>query len=198
MKKNTIFGLIVLVAVIAMGLMFTSCDVPTSTSTNNQKSVSGVQKMNVEVKTDADGYTSEQKNIAAKLAEDNKPGAIKHLYIISAYSGDVILYSAVKGKVTSSGKRLSPTTVVATEESHTNNASSNRGIRVNISGRSYYTTEVLQDDGTYGSSIPYLYWSDTKGVMHKHYPEGGQIIHISSQPIVTSKPIITIDTYNGK
>lgn len=54
-----------------------------------------------------------EENIAKKLTEDNKIGSIKYLYIVSAYSGDVLIYSTVKGKVTSSGKRISPYSVVA-------------------------------------------------------------------------------------
>lgn len=60
----------------------------------------------------------------------------KHLYIISACSGQVIFYSSVYGKVT-----------------------------------------------TYGSSVPYIFWWDTNGIYHQHYISGGQIVHISDQPI---------------
>ena len=165
----------------------TSCE----NTSSAPKSTSGVRKATVKVKTGADGLTSEQRSVAARSQEDNRPGAVKHLYIISAYSGQVIIYSTVKGKVTSSGKRLSPYSVAATDGEYVD--SSLMGIPVNIGGRTYRTTEVLQDDGTYGHSIPYLYWWDVQGKFHKHYVSGGQIIHISNQPISVKNIIINME-----
>jgi hypothetical protein len=61
--------------------------------------------------TGTDGLTVEQRNIRDRLKIDNLPGSIKHLYVISAYSGQVLLYSTVRGKITSGGKRLTPSMV---------------------------------------------------------------------------------------
>lgn len=55
------------------------------------QSASGVTKATVRVQTDLSGKTIEQNNIINRLLEDNKPGSIKHLYIISAYSGQVLI-----------------------------------------------------------------------------------------------------------
>jgi len=152
------------------------------------KAASGVKKVNVRVPVDADGYTIEQKNVARRLIEDNKPGSIKHLYVISAYSGQVLIYSTVNGKVTSSGKRLSPYTITEGGEYILGDP-----FPVNIGGETRYTAEVLQDDGTYGSSDEYLFWWDTKGIYHQHYIEDGQIIHISDQPIAVKSVIINME-----
>lgn len=122
---------------------------------------------------------------------DNKPGSVKHLYVISAYSGQVIVYSTVRGKVTSSGKRLTPTTVAATDGQYVN--SDLMGIPVSICGNQYRTPEVLQDDGSYKGSSEYLYWWDTRGIYHQHYVSGGQIIHISDQPLAVRNVIINIE-----
>src|SRR5262245_36935526 len=73
---------------------------------------SGILQAQAHIATCSDGLTIEQRNIRDRLVIDNKPGAIKHLYVISAYSGQVLIYSTVRGKVTSSGKRLNPTHVV--------------------------------------------------------------------------------------
>ena len=64
---------------------------------------------------------------------------------------------------------------------------------MNIGGETRYTAEVLQDDGTYGSSDEYLFWWDTKGIYHQHYIEDGQIIHISDQPIAVKSVIINME-----
>jgi hypothetical protein len=154
-------------------------------------SSSGVNKATVKIQTGPDGLTTEQRNVSERLTQDNKPGAIKHLYVISAYSGQVLIYSTVRGKVTSSGKRLTPTTVNGSYGS--SNATFWNGIAVAIGGTNYQTNEVLQDDGTYGSSVEYLFWWDTKGVYHQHYIQGGQILHISDQPIAVKNIVINME-----
>jgi len=189
-KGFTLIELVVVVAIVAIifALTFGGCSgcqkapVPPVSS-------SGVQKVAVKVDVGSDGLTAEQRNIKAKYDVDNKPGAIKHLYIVSAYSGDCILYSTVKGKVTSSGKRLSPTTVAAGQS-----GAYEYGIPVNIGGQTFYTGEVCQDDGTYGHSIPYLLWIDARDIFHQHYISGGQIVHISEQPMMWPKIILNLET----
>jgi hypothetical protein len=157
-------------------------------------SASGVTKAEVKVPKGSDGLTSEQRNIRDRLIEDNKPGALKHLYIISPYSGQVILYSTIRGKATSGGKRLDPTTVKVSRGA---NMTDYNGFAVEFGGSTQLTEEVLQDDGTYGSSGDYFYWWDQKGAYHQHYLTGGQIIHISNTPISVNQVIINIETQGG-
>lgn len=167
-----------------LSIMLSSCD---ALPTTEPKSDSGVTKANVEVQTDQNGNTIEQKNIMERLKRDNLPGSIKHLYVISAYSGQVIIYSTVKGKVTSASKRLTPTTVAASDNQYSG------GIPIDIGSSRYHTSEVLGDDGSYGSSDPYIYWFDVKGVYHQHYISGGQIIHVSDQPVAVKNVIINME-----
>jgi hypothetical protein len=179
-----------LMTIVVAALMLPSC-----IEEQNPTTASGsVSKKTVEVSTDADGWTVEQKNIAERLKRDNVVGAIKHLYVISPYSGQVILYSTVKGKVTSSGKRLTPNTVASTDGQHVSNA--HTGMGVNINGQTKYTSEVLQDDGSYGSSCEYIYWFDSKNIFHSHYFTGGQIIHVSDQPIAVKNVIMNTENTN--
>jgi hypothetical protein len=154
-------------------------------------SSSGVNRKAIEVQTDNNGWTVEQKNIADRLKADNTPGSIKHLYVISPYSGQTILYSTVKGKVTSGGKRLTPNTV-ATDDGQAVNSEFG-GMRVGIHGNQYRTEEVLQDDGTYGSSCEYIYWFDQAGEYHQHFFTGGQIIHVSAQPLPVKSVTINLE-----
>lgn len=175
--------LIALVGLLSVGCGPKAESAPTSTS--------GVQKATVKIKVGADGLTVEQRNIAKRLQDDNKITSFKHLYIISPMTGDIILHSLVKGKVTSSGKRLTPKTVAATNGQYIN--SQHQGMGINIGGRTYRTTEVLGDDGTYGSSDPYIFWYDSKKVYHQHYVTGGQIIHVTSAPLGVNKVLINVD-----
>lgn len=179
MKKTIFIGLI-FVAIVSTGC---ACS---SSNDQNPTASSGVTKAQAKVTVGADGLTIEQKNVLERLAEDNKLGSVKHLYVISAYSGQVIIYSTVRGKVTSSGKRLTPTTT--TGEGEYNHS----GTAFVINGKSYDTAEVLQDDGTYGHSGDYLFWWDTKGVYHQHYIAGGQIVHVSNQPLAVKSVIINM------
>ena len=177
MNINRIYLLTILIGVI---YVFSGCTTP-----RQPVASSGVKPTQVTVPLNAEGRTIEQENIRNRLLMDNKIGSIKHLYVISAQSGQTLIYSTVNGKVTSSGKRLSPSSVVV-------GASGERrrpGFAAGSAG-DMVTDEVVQDDGTYGSSIPYLYWWDTKGVYHQHYISGGQIIHISDQPVSVKGIII--------
>lgn len=143
------------------------------------------------MKTGADGLTNEQRNVGKRLTEDNKPGAIKHLYVISPYSGQVLIYSTVQGKVTSGGKRLSPRLVAALDGSDV--GTKHGGIPVTIGGLEKYTPEVLEDDGTYGESAQYLYWWDVRGVYHQHFVGGGAIVHVSEKPIPVRGVVINLE-----
>lgn len=177
MKKILSIAILLIVSLMLMGA--DGCDRQAA-----PQSASGVVKAEVRVQTDKDGLTIEQQNVGKRILQDNKIGAIKHLYVISAYSGQVLIYSTVKGKVTSSGKRLTPNSINGSEAAYT--------IPIDIGGYRRYTTEVLQDDGTYGSSVEYLFWWDTKGVYHQHYVSGGQILHITDQPLAVKSVTINM------
>ena len=154
---------------------------------NQQKSDSGVRKATTQVKTDPSGNTIEQKNIIQRLERDNDLGSIKHLYVISAYTGDVLQYSTVVGKVTSGGKRLSPKTVNGNgvETVGDNNF-------VTIGNSRYTTDEVLDDGGAYGESGNYLFWFDTQGNYHQYYPSGGTYLEICDRPLRIKKTNFSI------
>lgn len=153
------------------------------------KSVSGTKMTTVgTVQKTSAGDTVEQSNIKRRIAQDNMPGAVKHLYVISPYSGQVIIYSTVKSKTSSSGKRLTPDRVDGSGY-----------FRLPIAGsEAYYTQQLLGEDGTYGRSGDYIYWWDTKDVYHEHHMTGGQIIHISSEPLAVKSVIINMEISEKK
>ena len=177
----------ILIPILAFALVgLASCDF--AEQSREPMSSSGVKKATTTVQTDLNGKTIEQNNIIGRYAEDNKPGSIKHLYVISAYSGEVLMYSTVKGKITSSGKRLTPTSVLG--------ANPNYGANnyVSIGNNNYVTDEVIQDDGTYGSSIEYVYWWDSKGVYHQQFITGGMILHVSNQPVAVKSVTLNLES----
>lgn len=156
------------------------------------KSTSGVKQAKTTVATGADGLTAEQRNVVRRLKEDNRPGAVKHLYVIAPLSGQTVIYSTVDGKVTSGGKRLAPYSVAARDGKGV--SSDMNGIPVAIGNYTRRTSEVIQDDGTYGSSVPYIYWWDPAGVYHQHFFTDGQIIHVSSEPISVKSVVINMES----
>lgn len=165
---------------ISLSILLAACNL----NTTQQKSDSGITKATTAVQTDANGKTIEQDNIIERLKRDNQPGSIKHLYIISSYTGDVLQYSTVKGKVTSGNKRLSPKTVNSAAGIQGANGSSNTVV---LNGTSYYTDEVLDDGGAYGESGNYLFWFDAQGNYNQYYPAGGTYLHISDKPLRIKK-----------
>src|SRR3989344_3178655 len=100
MKKTNYLTTFFLLVVVPFLFIQAECNQP-------PMATSGAKEFTPSVEVGSDGMTAEQRNIDQRIRLE-KPGAIKHLYVISPYSGQVLIYSTVKGKVTSSGKRLSP------------------------------------------------------------------------------------------
>jgi hypothetical protein len=72
------------------------------------------------------------------------------------------------------------------------------GIPVRIGNYTRRTTEIIEDDGTYGDSVAYIFWWDTKGVYHQHFFTGGQIIHVSSQPLVVPSIVLNLELQDAE
>lgn len=173
-------------------LLFLAICIATFTSCNDNiqqaQSDSGVKKATVQVTTDQNGHTVEQSNYMDRVKRDNELGAVKHLYIISSYTGDVLEYSTVKGKVTSGGKRLSPSSVKGFSQ-----ALGYASNTVTLGGSVYMTDEVPDEYGMYGSSSPYFYWFDAQGNYHQYYPSGGTFVHISDKPLRIKKANFSVE-----
>lgn len=168
-------------------LLFTGCNSTDLTTTENGISPKTAQEKLV-VKKQANGMTLEQANIVKSYEVENRPGAVKHLYVISPYNGSVLIYSTVAGKVTSNTKGLKPSETAG----RVSNGSSTMPFYVN--GVEKRTKQVMNESGTYGTSKPeYIFWWDTKGVYHKHFVTGGQMIHISDQPMPVRDVVLNMN-----
>lgn len=143
-----------------------------------QVSTSGVHRVQTTVQTGSDGLTTEQRNISLRLEMDNRPGSIKHLYLLSPFNGRQIFYSTVRGKISSSGKRLSPKTVAWKLNA---TGVSDKGVPVKVNGETLVTNELIQDDGTFGDSSEYLYFWNESGQYFQLYV-GGLTVVVSDQP----------------
>lgn len=169
MKKKSI--LLLLCSFIFITLTSEECE------NKKAKSSSGVNKATAKVTTDLNGKTTEQLNILEKVKRDSEIGKIRHFYQISAYTGTVLEYHTIKGKITSGSKRLNPKNVYDISG----------GNAVFKISDGVYTNEMLNEDGTYSESMNYFYFFDTRDEYHQIFPTGGTYVHISDRPLTVNK-----------
>lgn len=83
-------------------------------------------------------------NIKRRLEQTSKPDALGYIILLNE-TGQPVMYTSVKGKITSGGKRL-------TEPDRKYDAGPSLGIR-----------QAPSDEGTYGSSDPYIFFWNADG-----------------------------------
>jgi len=93
--------------------------------------------------------------------------------------GNVLFMDIAKGKVTSSTKRLEPV----------QGSDGNYGVTYRSGDRSVYTQELMQIDGTYGSSDPYVFWFSPEGV----YRQWNGKYLTSSVPVKLKEPVMNFN-----
>lgn len=89
----------------------------------------------------------EKVNLEEKLLRENDPSAVRYVYLISF--AQPIGYYVIKGKVSSSGSQLAPEQEL---------------IRA-CTGCDYFSVDSAQDDGTYGSGDPGIFFFLADGTM---------------------------------
>lgn len=113
-------------------------------------------------------------NIKRRLELTSKPAAIGYIVLLNE-AGQPILYTGVKGKITSSTKRLtSPQQLVSVDKGEWDGTELGDG---------------PSDEGTYGSSDPYIYFWDTNGSYHQwsgRYLYSDKPIRLRVEPLVVS------------
>lgn len=99
-------------------------------------------------------------NIKKRLELTASPSLVGYVVLLNG-TGQPILYTAIKGKITSGSKKLTDGGVTGT----------------------------LSDEGTHGSSNPYIYFWSTSGVYHQwsgDYLYSDKPIRLSVQPLVVN------------
>jgi hypothetical protein len=114
----------------------------------------------------------EQDNINNRLQIMNEASTTLWFYGLSD-TGTIIFRSTVKGKVTSSGKRLEPAT--------------GTGGCPSENSQGYCSNEMLQADGTFGESDSYVFWFDFED---NYYQWNGKYI-LTTKPL--SIPTVVIE-----
>ena len=142
------FRNLMLAAAGAMTLMAGSCDVQPSTSTKQSESQKAAAAAN---SVSFAAGNAEIENIKKRLQLTSDPALMGHIVLFNDM-GQPILYTTVKGKVTSGSKRLT----APFQETRMSRA----GV---AEASSSDFTDAPSDEGTWGSSNPYIFFWTTSG-----------------------------------
>lgn len=119
------------------------------------------------------GNNAEQQNIKKRLKLTTQPGLIGYVVLLNEM-GTPVLYTTVKGKITSGSKRLTQPQMFK------------RG----VGGGGYSADFVVDgpsDEGTWGRSSPYIYFWDTND---RYFQWSGEYLY-SDQPIrLNEEPLV--------
>lgn len=111
------------------------------------------------------GTNAEQDNIEARLKLTSDPNLLGHIAIVNKV-GQVVLYTSIKGKITSGSKRMSNPTACGTN-----------------------VGDCPSDEGTFGSSNPYIFFWTANG----QYIQTSMDYIYSDKPLrLDEKPIFTV------
>lgn len=141
-------------------LLLVACDDPTP---NKTRQANAARDAANSIRFDSN---AEIANIKRRLELTSNPGAVGYILLLNQ-SGQPIAYYGVKGKVTSSGKRLTPP--------DENDAGDIRA--------------APSDEGTFGSSDPYVYFWDSQGGYHQwsgEYLYSDRPIRLQVEPLVVT------------
>lgn len=158
-------------ALVLAAFILVACDLPPK---QKQVSSSGAEQVySGKVAKNSRGRTVEQQSIDDRIKVTTDPTKIMWIHLI-ALDGKIVKRMAVRNKVTSSGKRLEPTHAVSNP---------NSGSTPPKAGDWYFTDELIQPDGTYGHSDPYIFWFDPVGRYHQWGTAGGLGYLLTDYPI---------------
>lgn len=111
-------------------------------------------------------------NIKRRLELTSDPGLLGYVVLLNE-AGQPILYEGVRGKVTSGSKRLTPPDRI--------------GVWNGVSG----VRQASSDEGTWGSSSPYIFYWNTEGTYRQwsgHYIYSDKPIRLRVEPLVVTAP----------
>ena len=118
-------------------------------------------------------------NIQDRISTTTQIGKIMWIHLMDS-TGDITKRFPVRNKTTSSGKRLEPTqTSGQTPPAGTNKPTYN----------GWMVEDLIQPDGTYGSSGDYQYWFDPMGRYHQIGSAGMTTYLLTDYPINLEDPI---------
>ncbi len=168
LKRFSVWVTVVTFSLVLMGV--NHCDGTTSSpsatkQTQSQKAAEAADSINFSENAEID-------NITARLKLTSDPGLVGYVALINGM-GQVVMYTTVQGKITSGGKRLTnPTQLYKIDRGEYNGSS---------------LGPAPSDEGTWGSSNPYVYFTTTAG----QYVQWSGLYLYSDKPFrLTVEPIL--------
>ena len=119
-------------------------------------------------------YSLERENISKRIDITNDQNQVMFWYGLSGM-GNIVAKAVVKGKVTSSEKRLEPRT--------TDDDYPTRGY---VGDEMYRTNEIMGADKTYGNSDKYVFWFTPE----EQYFQWNGLYILSNAPLRLEDPVI--------
>lgn len=161
----------VTLAAVAATFALAGCDIPatqpTAKDVQAQKAAEAANSIQYDENAEID-------NIKRRLQLTSNPGQIGFILLLNEM-GKPVMYTSVKGKITSGGKRLT-----APQEM--------KCLDVAGGGCSVQTVDAPSDEGTYGSSNPYVFFWTTEG---QYIQWSGKYLY-SDKPFRIEDPTIVI------
>ena len=164
------------VVLILIFLICACSTLPPQTSTGG---ATQVESLGVNIPQNSQGHTVEQQQIIDRIKVTTDPTKVLWIHLISL-DGKIVLRTPVSHKVTSSGKRLEPTSASSLDSYLPTFKTGN--------GNTYYTTELIQPDGTFGSSDAYIFWFDPQHRYFQWGTAGGLGYLLTDFPIDLTNP----------
>lgn len=157
-------------AIASLGLA--ACSMPPVNETNKD-----VQAQKAAAAADSIQFTenAEIENIKRRLELTSNPGQIGFILLMNEM-GQPVAYMSVKGKVTSGSKRLTQPQIVKCLD------------MVATTSCEWTVTEGPSDEGTYGSSTPYIFFWTTED---QYIQWSGKYLY-SDKPLRTSVPPLVV------
>lgn len=151
-----------------------------------QVSVGGANQitdLGFKIPVNAQGHTSEQQNIIDKYRVTTDPTKLMWMQLITI-EGKIVARIPVAHKVTSSGKRLEPSTVTGSD------AYLPQVPFTKMDGTTgyWYTNEMMGPDGAFGPSDNYIYWFDPLHRYNQLGTTGGMVYLLTDYPIDLTNP----------
>jgi hypothetical protein len=175
MKRSTVLSVVMVLI-----LLLSACAMAPTAPQTGTGGAEQVQTLGFSIPKNSKGNTVEQQNIIDRIKVTTDPSKVMWIHLISL-DGKIVLRTPVAQKVTSSGKRLEPITAANSNE---------YGGYPNVvsSGSVYETSELIQPDGTFGSSDPYIFWFDPQHRYFQWGTAGGLGYLLTDFPIDLTNP----------
>ena len=174
MKTTKIFTSLALVAGLGMTLMAGSCDIQPNTNTKTSEATKAAAAAN---SISFAAGNAEIDNIKKRLELTSDPALMGYIVLFNDM-GQPILYTTVKGKVTSGSKRLT----APFQETELR-----RGGVGEQSSSDF--TDAPSDEGTWGSSAAYIFFFDTQG---RYIQWSGNYLYSDKPLRLNDAPMVTL------